>query len=38
MTKPVCFVILGKPGAGKTMLASQLALRWKCQHINGNQY
>jgi len=35
MTKPSCFVVLGKPGAGKTTLASQLAIYWKCQHING---
>ena len=36
MTKPACFVVFGKPGTGKTTLASQLAVHWKCQHINGS--
>ena len=34
-SKPTCFIILGKPGAGKTTLARKLAIEWKCQLLNG---
>eukprot|EP00731_Ephydatia_muelleri_P001087 Em0001g1087a len=33
--KPVCFVIFGKPGSGKTTLAKRLAAVWKCQLVDG---
>lgn len=34
-SKPTCFIIIGKPGSGKTALARRLALEWKCQLVNG---
>ncbi|XP_005372594.1 PREDICTED: adenylate kinase 9 isoform X3 [Chinchilla lanigera] len=30
LSKPLHFVVLGKPGVGKTTLASKLAQAWKC--------
>jgi len=35
-SKPTCFLVLGKPGVGKTTLARSLASEWRCQFINGN--
>ncbi|BFZ09240.1 hypothetical protein BsWGS_12279 [Bradybaena similaris] len=34
-SKPSCFLILGKPGVGKTSLAKRFAAEWKCQIINS---
>ncbi|XP_064400448.1 adenylate kinase 9-like [Halichondria panicea] len=33
--KPVCFLIVGKPGTGKTTLARNLSSIWKCHHVDG---
>ncbi|XP_047415472.1 adenylate kinase 9 isoform X3 [Sciurus carolinensis] len=35
LSKPVCFIIFGKPGAGKTTLAHQIAQMWKCVRIEA---
>ncbi|XP_066229582.1 adenylate kinase 9 isoform X2 [Saccopteryx leptura] len=35
LSKPVCFVVFGKPGIGKTTLARQIAQEWKCIHIEA---
>ncbi|XP_054857615.1 adenylate kinase 9 isoform X2 [Eublepharis macularius] len=34
MSKPTCFLILGKPGVGKKTLATKLAQIWKCTLID----
>ncbi|XP_041351641.1 adenylate kinase 9-like isoform X3 [Gigantopelta aegis] len=34
-SKPSCFIVIGKPGVGKTTLARRLAQEWKCQLINS---
>nr|XP_056712755.1 adenylate kinase 9 [Euleptes europaea] len=34
MSKPTCFLILGKPGVGKKKLATKLAQIWKCTLID----
>ena len=34
-SKPSCFIVIGKPGVGKTTLARRLALEWKCELINS---
>ncbi|XP_059153856.1 adenylate kinase 9-like isoform X2 [Physella acuta] len=34
-SKPPCFIIVGKPGCGKTTLARKLATEWSCQLINS---
>ena len=36
LSKPVSFVVLGKPGCGKSTLAKKLAEYWRCELINGN--
>ncbi|XP_027959961.1 adenylate kinase 9 [Eumetopias jubatus] len=33
LSKPVCFVIFGKPGVGKTTLAHQITQAWKCIRV-----
>ncbi|XP_060046846.1 adenylate kinase 9 [Erinaceus europaeus] len=30
LSKPVCFAVFGKPGVGKTTLASHITQAWKC--------
>nr|XP_020032489.1 adenylate kinase 9 [Castor canadensis] len=35
LSKPVCFVVLGKPGVGKTTLAYHIAQAWKCIRVEG---
>jgi adenylate/nucleoside-diphosphate kinase len=32
---PICFIIVGKPGCGKSSLARRLSAVWKCQLIDG---
>lgn len=36
LSKPVCFLVVGKPGSGKTSLSKLIAQEWKCILINGN--
>nr|KAF6340910.1 adenylate kinase 9 [Myotis myotis] len=35
LSKPVCFVVFGKPGVGKTTLARQIAHEWKCIRVEA---
>uniref|UniRef100_A0A8C7P6I5 Adenylate kinase 9 n=1 Tax=Oncorhynchus mykiss TaxID=8022 RepID=A0A8C7P6I5_ONCMY len=35
LAKPTCFIIIGKPGVGKSTLATKLAQSWKCVLIDG---
>ncbi|XP_075410105.1 adenylate kinase 9 [Tenrec ecaudatus] len=35
-SKPVCFLIFGKPGAGKTTLAHHIAQAWKCIRVEAS--
>jgi len=35
-SKPTCFIVLGKPGSGKTSLCKSLSRIWKCQFVNGS--
>ncbi|XP_057593660.1 adenylate kinase 9 [Hippopotamus amphibius kiboko] len=35
LSKPVCFVVFGKPGVGKTTLAQQITQAWKCIHVEA---
>ncbi|KFP85467.1 Adenylate kinase 9, partial [Apaloderma vittatum] len=35
LSKPTCFIILGKPGSGKKTLARKLAQIWKCVFIEA---
>ncbi|XP_076129296.1 adenylate kinase 9 [Alosa pseudoharengus] len=37
LAKPTCFVIFGKPGAGKTTLAKKLAQAWRCVLIDDTE-
>ena len=37
LSKPTCFIIIGKPGAGKTALARRLSQEWKCILVNGKR-
>ncbi|VDI40281.1 Hypothetical predicted protein [Mytilus galloprovincialis] len=36
-SKPTCFIVIGKPGAGKTSLVRRLAAEWKCELINPTE-
>ncbi|XP_070306077.1 adenylate kinase 9 isoform X2 [Odocoileus virginianus] len=35
LSKPVCFVVFGKPGVGKTTLAQQITQAWKCIRVEA---
>ncbi|XP_039207110.1 adenylate kinase 9 isoform X2 [Crotalus tigris] len=35
LSKPTCFVILGKPGVGKKTLAKKIAQFWKCTLVDA---
>uniref|UniRef100_A0A8C2ZHF6 AAA+ ATPase domain-containing protein n=1 Tax=Cyclopterus lumpus TaxID=8103 RepID=A0A8C2ZHF6_CYCLU len=35
LAKPTCFIIVGRPGVGKSTLAKKLAESWKCILIDG---
>ncbi|XP_037014937.2 adenylate kinase 9 isoform X1 [Artibeus jamaicensis] len=35
LSKPVCFLVFGKPGIGKSTLARHIAQEWKCIHIEA---
>nr|XP_013804265.1 PREDICTED: adenylate kinase 9 [Apteryx mantelli mantelli] len=35
LSKPTCFIVLGKPGSGKKTLARKLAQIWKCTFIEA---
>ncbi|NXW85873.1 KAD9 kinase, partial [Alopecoenas beccarii] len=37
LSKPTCFIILGKPGSGKKTLARKLAQMWKCICIEASE-
>lgn len=37
-SKPTCFLLLGRPGVGKTLLARKLASDWHSELINGNHF
>ncbi|NXO47286.1 KAD9 kinase, partial [Aramus guarauna] len=37
LSKPACFIVLGKPGSGKKTLARKLAHRWKCIFIEASE-
>uniref|UniRef100_A0A6I8N3X1 Adenylate kinase 9 n=1 Tax=Ornithorhynchus anatinus TaxID=9258 RepID=A0A6I8N3X1_ORNAN len=37
LSKPVCVVIFGKPGIGKTTLAQKISQAWKCECIEGER-
>uniref|UniRef100_A0AAY4DP69 Nucleoside-diphosphate kinase n=1 Tax=Denticeps clupeoides TaxID=299321 RepID=A0AAY4DP69_9TELE len=36
--KPSCFIVLGKPGVGRSTLAKKLAESWKCVFVDGNLF
>lgn len=33
-SKPTCFLVIGKPGVGKTTIANKLAKDWKAELVN----
>ena len=33
-SKPTCFLVVGKPGSGKTTMAKKLADEWKAEFIS----
>uniref|UniRef100_A0A2I3HMM7 Adenylate kinase 9 n=1 Tax=Nomascus leucogenys TaxID=61853 RepID=A0A2I3HMM7_NOMLE len=35
LSKPVCFVVFGKPGVGKTTLAHYITQAWKCIRVEA---
>uniref|UniRef100_A0A2K6GFB4 Adenylate kinase 9 n=1 Tax=Propithecus coquereli TaxID=379532 RepID=A0A2K6GFB4_PROCO len=35
LSKPVCFVVFGKPGVGKTTLAHHITQAWKCIRVEA---
>ncbi|XP_074189510.1 adenylate kinase 9 isoform X2 [Rhinolophus sinicus] len=35
LSKPVCFIVFGKPGVGKTTLAQQIAQTWRCIRVEA---
>uniref|UniRef100_A0A8C9DUK7 Adenylate kinase 9 n=2 Tax=Prolemur simus TaxID=1328070 RepID=A0A8C9DUK7_PROSS len=35
LSKPVCFIVFGKPGVGKTTLAHQITQAWKCIRVEA---
>ncbi|XP_054542859.1 adenylate kinase 9 isoform X9 [Pan troglodytes] len=35
LSKPVCFVVFGKPGVGKTTLARYITQAWKCIRVEA---
>ncbi|XP_035277888.1 adenylate kinase 9 isoform X1 [Anguilla anguilla] len=37
LNKPACFMIIGKPGVGKSTLAKRLAQSWKCILIDDTE-
>ncbi|KAI1897614.1 hypothetical protein AGOR_G00085080 [Albula goreensis] len=37
LTKPTCFIIVGKPGVGKSTLAKKLAKSWKCVLVDDTE-
>ncbi|NXG74882.1 KAD9 kinase, partial [Baryphthengus martii] len=37
LSKPTCFIILGKPGSGKKTLGRKLAQIWKCVFIEASE-
>lgn len=38
LSKPLCFLVVGKPGSGKTSLSKLIAQEWKCILINGEVF
>ncbi|XP_043922739.1 adenylate kinase 9 [Protopterus annectens] len=37
LSKPICFLIVGKPGVGKTTLGKKLSQAWKCILIEATE-
>ncbi|XP_038617228.1 adenylate kinase 9 [Tachyglossus aculeatus] len=37
LSKPVCMIVFGKPGIGKTTLAQKISQSWKCKCIEALQ-
>lgn len=36
-SKPTCFIIIGKPGCGKSTLSKRLSQLWRCELVHGTQ-